>query len=67
MGSGELGGRRQKGILGRGISMFRHRGGKVRVFGESAKHKSGDFSGSPVVKTPSFQYRECRFSPWSGN
>ena len=58
---------RQKGILGRGVSMFRHRGGKVTVFGESAKYKSGDFSGSPVVKTPSFQYRERGFSPWSGN
>ena len=47
--------------------MFRHRGGKVTVFGESAKYKSGDFSGNPVVKTLSFQYRERRFSPWSGN
>ena len=47
--------------------MFGHRGGKVRLLGEVAKHKSGDFSGSPVVKTLGFQCRECRFSPWSGN
>ena len=26
-----------------------------------------DFPGSPVVKTPCFQYRGCRFDPWSGN
>ena len=26
-----------------------------------------DFPGSPVVKTLSFQCRECGFNPWSGN
>ena len=28
---------------------------------------SRDFSGSPMVKTPSFQCRRHRFDPWSGN
>jgi len=27
----------------------------------------GDFPGSPVIKTPSFQYRRWGFNPWSGN
>ena len=27
----------------------------------------GNFPGSPLVKTPLFQYRGCRFDPWSGN
>ena len=26
-----------------------------------------DFPGDPVVKTPHFQCRGCRFNPWSGN
>ena len=28
---------------------------------------AGDFPGGPEVKTLHFQYRECRFDPWSGN
>ena len=28
---------------------------------------TGDFSGGPVVKTPSFQCRGYGFAPWSGN
>ena len=28
---------------------------------------SWDFPGSPVVKTPCFHCRGCRFNPWSGN
>ena len=28
-------------------------------------HK-GDFPGSPVVKTPCFQHKGCRFNPWLG-
>ena len=27
---------------------------------------AGDFPGGPVVKKPCFQYRGCRFNPWSG-
>ena len=26
-----------------------------------------DFPGGPVVKTPHFHCRGCRFDPWSGN
>ena len=29
--------------------------------------KERDFPGGPVVKTPCFQCRGCRFSPCSGN
>ena len=34
---------------------------------DQSNKKSGDFSGGLVVKTLSFQCRECRFDPWSGN
>ena len=30
------------------------------------KVTKGDFPGGPVVKTPCFQCRGCRFHPWSG-
>ena len=33
----------------------------------AAKQYFQNFPGSPVVKTPSFQYRRCGFNPWSGN
>ena len=31
------------------------------------KSEIKDFSGGPVVNTPSFQRRGQRFNPWSGN
>ena len=31
------------------------------------KNKTGDFPGGPVVKTPHFHCRGCRFDPLSGN
>ena len=30
------------------------------------KQRDWDFPGGPVVKTPRFQRRACRFDPWSG-
>ena len=33
----------------------------------SNKHWCCDLSGSPVVKTPHFPCRGCRFNPWWGN
>ena len=39
--------------------------GKLDITYKSVK--VGDFSGSPVVKTPYFQCGEQGFNPWSGN
>ena len=30
-------------------------------------HDSRDFPSGPVVKTPQFQHKGCRFDPWLGN
>ena len=34
---------------------------------QSKMYTLGDFPSGPVVKTPSFHCRGCRFDPWSGN
>ena len=35
-------------------------------FWDSEKHKFQDFPGGPMVKTPRFHCKGCRFDPWSG-
>ena len=37
------------------------------LFSSLIKYLNRDFSGSPVIKTPCFQFRGCEFDPWSGN
>ena len=50
----------------------RHRGrienkDTVSILEEVIVRKRRDFPGSPVAKTPSFQYRGCGFDPWLRN
>ena len=41
--------------------------GNLDMTVESKRDSLRVFSGSPVVKTLSFQYRGCRFYPWLGD
>ena len=76
MGRGREGGREGRGtlpalrepnlVMGQGQERnVEHRSKIITDYNQC--HKKKCFPGSPVVRTPNFQYRGHKLDPWSGN